>query len=185
MLPLPDALLEQVVAFVPCRDTRAALGFSYEKCITLRIAPCPLAVQPTFRAHLERLLPFRQNGWGIHVLYPERRTSVWLTFELDEDRERLLTTVTTCIGFDGPGRLRQSLCGEVRDLHVMFDDENAAPRSVLVHRSTRHAGFDALYGPEWGSAPWFNPKYSENWFVQLDDLNEIMSLKDYCAINQV
>ena len=186
---LPADLLHLVVCFVPWRDVRAAMGYSYDTCITLGIPPCPLALQSPFKAHLERLVPLRRtawglHGWGLHFYNPSTRTSVWLCHDADDDSERLLRTVTTCIGFDGPGRLRQSLCGEVRDLHVMFGD--VEPRRWFVHRSTRSAGFDALYGPEWCSAPWFHPEASSNWFVRLENTNEVMPLEAYCRrINQV
>jgi hypothetical protein len=190
MLSLPNALLEHVAAFVPCRATRATTGYSYDLCITLGIPPCPLALQPFFKAHLERLLPLRQtawglHGWGLHFYNPPTQTSVWLCYDADDDSERLLMTVTTCIGFDGPGRLKQALCGEVRDLHVMSGDVDA-PGSWSVHRSTRQASYAVLYGPEWCSAPWFNPGASSNWFVRLEDTGEVMPLEAYCrAINQV
>ncbi len=182
---LPTDLLHLVVAFLPCRDTRAALGYTYDTCITLGIPPCPLSIQPALKTHLEKLLPLRQTGWGIHVFCPDRRISVWLCFEPNDDSEQLLITVTTCIGFDGPGRLRQQLCGQVRDLHVMSGDVDA-PGRWSVHRSTRPASYDALYGADFGSAPWFRPDNCVNWFVRDEETEGVMSLKEYCRrINQV
>lgn len=172
MLSLPHALLEQVAAFVPCRETRAALGYCYEKCITLKIPPCPL--QPPFKSHLERLVAMKQHGWGFHIFYPARRISVWLCFETTEDMEWLLITVTTDISFNSSGHLRQSQCGEVRDLHIMFGD--VTPRTCYVHRSTRPAGFDFYDAWDTATVPWFN------WFVRLEDREEVMPLKAYFAI---
>ena len=181
---LPADLLHLVAAFVPCRSTRVALGYSYDTCMRLGIPPCPLAVQPSLKAHLERLLPVRHQGWGLHVFYPERRISVWLSYQADDDSAQLLMTVTTCIGFVGPGRLRQALCGEIRDLHITCND--AAPGRWTVYRSTRSASFEALYGPEWQSAPWFEPYEYNTWFVRLDDTEEVVPLGAFChPINQV
>lgn len=53
-------MLESVVAMCPVRATRRALGFSVDRCIQLKIPPCPVRPHRLFLAHLHRLLELRR-----------------------------------------------------------------------------------------------------------------------------
>jgi hypothetical protein len=181
MPPLPDALLEHIVAYVTCRERRAALGYSFDTCMKLGIPPCPLALKPTLKAHLERLVYFREHGWGIHVFYPKRQISVWFCFDPDpDDTQRLLITVSTCMKLDGPCRLRQEKRGEIRDQHIVFIGD-VAPQSWFAHKWSRSRSLSEQDSPRWFEGQGYN-----NWFVRLEDTEEIVPLKAYCrTMNQI
>lgn len=72
----PD-LLHHVVCFVNNRGLRELLGYSRDRCITLRVPPCTLV--PAHFTLLADLLRMRRRRAYAHVYYPEERVFVIVT----------------------------------------------------------------------------------------------------------
>lgn len=87
-------LLGVVVAFIPCRRTRAALGYNFERCMQLHLPPCRVySCASSFLAHLEKLLVARVGREGVIVYYPQDNIKIAVSYETTEFRFRI-TVVT-------------------------------------------------------------------------------------------
>ena len=89
-------LLSVVVAFIPCRRTRAALGYDFERCMQLHLPPCRFSCASSFLAHLEKLLVARVGRDGVVVYYPQDNIKITVSYETTEYRYRItvMTKVT-------------------------------------------------------------------------------------------
>ena len=86
--------IEHVVAFMPCRRTRAALGYDFEQCMQLHLPPCRgLSCAPLFLAHLEKLLVARIEHHGLVVHYPQNNVTVSLYYRTT-DFDFRITVIT-------------------------------------------------------------------------------------------
>ena len=69
-------LLRGVVCFVNNRRLRELLGYSWHRCITLRVPPCTLKINPAHLTLLANFLRRRRKFAYTHVYYPQERIFV-------------------------------------------------------------------------------------------------------------
>lgn len=78
-----------VVPFINDRRVRDTLGYDLERCVRLKISPCKLVIDETFKDHLEHLCTLRAEGKSIKVHYPDDQVWVTVQFYNDPDNELL------------------------------------------------------------------------------------------------
>lgn len=72
-------LLHQVVSFVNDGRTRDALGYSWERCTALRLAPCKLVMDPHVNTLLTEYFARRRRSAYTHVYHSQERIFVVVT----------------------------------------------------------------------------------------------------------
>ena len=71
-------LLTHVVSFVNDRGLRDALGYPWQRCMALKIAPCTLQMEPHVNASLTDVYTKRSKNKETQIYYAQERVLVYL-----------------------------------------------------------------------------------------------------------
>lgn len=96
---MPDDVVRQIVSCLSRRD-RHAIGYDVDRCISLRVPPLPVHVEPTFQTHLSDL----HKGWifltGVSTYVAEQTVKITMSLVVYNGE---LVVMFTVLHLERPG----------------------------------------------------------------------------------